>query len=276
MKFRKVLHALSNQRAPPDAPADAPVLEDIPVPLPVPLMLPAVVPLLGLPPPEFVQAEVPRSNTEAIGRRSRRTGAVFCFMSCQFARTRHVECMAGNAESAARRRRRTFRLAAANRRRCSATAREKRTGISPAVRWKDGEGYRKSLPSASVRRNPWSDFRDERWKGTNFHGLNQAILQGEPMAHVFVHKNGSSQVAHDLMYVDQDAPIIFRVEGRRLDVRIDLAPLLRPVSADFFRPPDKAAFEGFRPSHVGGHEEEGGVNIPRVEGCVSRAEQFDF
>ena len=42
-------------------------------------------------------------------------------------------------------------------------------------------------------------------------------------------------------------------------MRIDLAPLLRPVGADFFRPMDKAALERFRPSHVRGHEGEGGA-----------------
>ncbi len=33
------------------------------------------------------------------------------------------------------------------------------------------------------------------------------------------------------------------VEGHRFDVRIDFAPLLRPVGADGFRPTDKTAFE---------------------------------
>ena len=40
--------------------------------------------------------------------------------------------------------------------------------------------------------------------------------------------------------------------------------------------PDKTAFERFRPSHVRSHEGEGSVNVPRVEGRVGCAEQFDF
>ena len=71
-------------------------------------------------------------------------------------------------------------------------------------------------------------------------------------------------------------PPPLRVKGDRLDVRIDLAPWLHPVSADFFRPADKPAFERLRPGHVRGHESEGGVDVSRVESCIRRAERFDF
>jgi hypothetical protein len=76
--------------------------------------------------------------------------------------------------------------------------------------------------------------------------LNQAVLNGESMTHVLIDKNCSSFVTHDLMHIDQNAPDLLRVKENRLDVRIDLAPLLRPVSANFFRSTDKTAFERFR------------------------------
>jgi len=44
--------------------------------------------------------------------------------------------------------------------------------------------------------------RSRKW--TDFHGLYQTIRQGETMDHVPVGKDCPSQVAHDLMNVDQD------------------------------------------------------------------------
>ena len=102
------------------------------------------------------------------------------------------------------------------------------------------------------------------------------MLNGETVANVLIGKHGSGQIAHDLMHLDQDLPSILRVKGNRLDVWIDLAPLLRPVSADFFRPTDKTAFERSRSNHVRSHEGKGSVNVSRVKGCVCRTEQFDF
>ena len=96
------------------------------------------------------------------------------------------------------------------------------------------------------------------------------------MAHVLIDKNRSSQVAHDLVHIDQDPSGVLRVKSNRLHMRIDLAPLLPPVSAHLFMSANKAAFERSRPSYVQSHESEGGVNVPRVEGCVGRAEQFDL
>jgi hypothetical protein len=105
--------------------------------------------------------------------------------------------------------------------------------------------------------------------------LNQVVFKGELMTHVLIGKNSSTQVTHDLMHIDQNAPSLLRVKGNRLDVRIDLAPLLRPVSANFLGPMDKTTFERFGPSHVRSHEGKGSVNVSRVEGGVSRTEQFN-
>ena len=94
------------------------------------------------------------------------------------------------------------------------------------------------------------------------------MLNGETVANVFIGKHGSGQIAHDLMHLDQDLPSVLRIKGNQLDVWIDLAPLLCPVSADFLRTTDKTAFERLRPSHVRSHKGEGGVNVARVEGRI--------
>lgn len=95
------------------------------------------------------------------------------------------------------------------------------------------------------------------------------------MTNAIIGKKGSCHVAHDLMHFDQDSSGILRVKRQRLDMWVDLAPLLRPVSTDLFRSADKAPFERSRPSHIRRHEGEGGINVPRVESRISRAEQFD-
>ena len=115
-----------------------------------------------------------------------------------------------------------------------------------------------------------------RRKWTDFQRLDQAMRKSEPMAHVLIDDNRSSQVAHNLMHIDQDMLGPFRVKSHRLHVRVDLAPLLLPVSADLLMPTDKTTFERSRPSHVRCHEGEGGVNVPRVEIRVGSAEQFDL
>ena len=96
------------------------------------------------------------------------------------------------------------------------------------------------------------------------------------MAYMFIDQNCSRQVTHDLMHLDQNAPGRLRVKGNRLDVGIDLTPLLRPVSANLFRSTDKTAFERFRPGHVRSHEGKRGGDVSRVEGSVGRTEQFNF
>src|SRR5215471_1019200 len=78
------------------------------------------------------------------------------------------------------------------------------------------------------------------------------------------------------MHFHQDTPGILLVEGDRLHMGADLAPLFSPVSADCFRPLDEAAFESSRPLYIGSHEDERSVNVPRVESRISGAEQFGF
>lgn len=98
----------------------------------------------------------------------------------------------------------------------------------------------------------------------------------EAMANVFIGYNGSSHVTNNLMHFYQDLIDVLRVKCNRLHVRIDLAPLLCPVSANLFTALYETAFERSRPSHVWSHQGEGSIDIPRVEGRVSRAEQLDL
>jgi hypothetical protein len=102
------------------------------------------------------------------------------------------------------------------------------------------------------------------------------MLKGETVANVLIGQHGSGQIPHDLMHVHQNLPGIFWVKDNWLNAAIDLAPLLRPVGADGFRPPHKTAFEGPRPGYIGRHDGESRINIARVEGRICRAEQFDF
>src|SRR6516162_9570690 len=78
------------------------------------------------------------------------------------------------------------------------------------------------------------------------------------------------------MHTHQHAPAAFRVERSRLDVRVDLRPLLRPVVADLLVPADEAALERPRPRDIRGHGGEGGVDVACVERGIRRAEQLDF
>ena len=88
------------------------------------------------------------------------------------------------------------------------------------------------------------------------------------MTNVLVGKHGTCQIAHDLMHVDQNPRSVLGIKGDRLDMRVDLTPLLGPVRANFVRSVDKTAFERFRPCHVGSHEGESGTHVARVESCI--------
>jgi hypothetical protein len=89
--------------------------------------------------------------------------------------------------------------------------------------------------------------------------LDQAVFDGETVGNVFITKNGPVQAAHDLMYIDQDSPSTLWIEGNRLDVRVNLGPLLRPVSSDFMMTANDAPLKRPRPCHIRGHGGEGGA-----------------
>lgn len=89
------------------------------------------------------------------------------------------------------------------------------------------------------------------------------------MAHVLIGKNCSSQVAHDLMHLDQDMLGPVRVKSHRLHMWVDLAPLLSPVSTDLLVSTDGTAFERSRPSHVRTHKGEGSVNVRALKAAYA-------
>ncbi len=88
------------------------------------------------------------------------------------------------------------------------------------------------------------------------------------MTNVLVGEHRASQVAHDLMHVDQNLRSILVIKGNRLNVWIDLTPLFGPVGADLVMSMGKTAFKRLRPSHVGSHEGESSTNVTRVKGHI--------
>jgi hypothetical protein len=99
----------------------------------------------------------------------------------------------------------------------------------------------------------------------------QAILDRETMTNVVVGKHSTRQVAHNLMHINQKLSSVFRIEGSWLDMRINLAPLCRPLHADFIQPTHKTPFKRFWPRHIGSHKRECGANVTRVKGLVCGA-----
>jgi hypothetical protein len=106
--------------------------------------------------------------------------------------------------------------------------------------------------------------------------LDQAAFDGETVANLFITKSDAVQVAHDLVDTDQDSPIILWMEGNRLDVRVNLGPLLRPVSSDSMVTSNDSPLKSPRPCHVQRHGSEGGIEVPCIKRSVRSAEQFNF
>jgi hypothetical protein len=67
---------------------------------------------------------------------------------------------------------------------------------------------------------------------------------------------------------DRDAPLLVLVEAQRLDVRIDLRELPRPVGAHVVAAVHPPALEGVRPVDVGMHRGKDGVDVAAVERVV--------
>ena len=88
------------------------------------------------------------------------------------------------------------------------------------------------------------------------------------MTDMHIGENGSGQVTHDLVHADQNTPVTLPMEGNRLNTRIDLGPLLRPVGPHRLMTTDETAFESSWPRHVRSHRRKGRVNVPRVEGRI--------
>jgi len=95
------------------------------------------------------------------------------------------------------------------------------------------------------------------------------------MTHALVGEHRSRQVANYLMHLDQNTAGILRVESNWPHMRVNFAPLLRPVGTDFFGPTDKTTFERAGPLDIMRHESQGGVDVAGVEGGVGCAEEWD-
>src|SRR5258707_14892442 len=65
------------------------------------------------------------------------------------------------------------------------------------------------------------------------------------------------------------------MECHRLDMRIDHAPLPRPVSANSSMTVNCAAFHAIWPFHVGLHGGQGAVDIPGVERLVRPSDELN-
>ncbi len=117
-------------------------------------------------------------------------------------------------------------------------------------------------------------FLGRQW--TDFHRLDQAVLDRETVTDLFITKNGSVSVAHHLMDLDQNATFSIGLKRDRLDMRIDLGPLFCPVGTDRIVTTNDASLEGARPCDIRGHGGECGCKVARVKRGVSRAEQFYF
>ena len=61
----------------------------------------------------------------------------------------------------------------------------------------------------------------KRWEWTDLHDFNQAMIDGEAMTNMLISNHASSQVAHDLVHIDQNPPALLWVKGTRLHMRID-------------------------------------------------------
>lgn len=82
-------------------------------------------------------------------------------------------------------------------------------------------------------------------KRRDLHALDQPIRHRESMAHMHVGKNAAGEVVDDLMIVHHDTAVIFPVKRCRLDVRIDLAPLVRPIGRIFSCPRTNPPLKAF-------------------------------
>jgi hypothetical protein len=105
------------------------------------------------------------------------------------------------------------------------------------------------------------------------HALDQALVDGIDMLDWLIQQDVSSEIAHDLMDVD-DYLAIFFFESERLYVWVDHGPLTRPVVAYSGVPVDAPAFHSVGPVDGGVHHREDGFYVTCVEGLIHRQKQL--
>jgi hypothetical protein len=105
------------------------------------------------------------------------------------------------------------------------------------------------------------------------HALDQALVDGVDMPDRLIDQDVSSEIAYDLMDVDDNSAIFF-FESERLYVWVDHGPLARPVVAYSGVSVDAPAFHSVGPVYGGVHPCEDGFYVTRVESLIHRQKQL--
>src|SRR5688500_10182227 len=106
----------------------------------------------------------------------------------------------------------------------------------------------------------------------NVHPAHQLAIELIDVPDRAVVEDVALQIAHDLVYVDCRQAAWAFAEAHRFDMRIDHAPLAKPIGPHRFVPDFARAFHAVRPIHVRSHGAEDGVDITCVESGVQRAQ----
>ncbi len=119
-----------------------------------------------------------------------------------------------------------------------------------------------SLGSQVVRRKPQALL-------ANFHPANQPAIHRVDMLDHPIEQEFSGQIPDHLVDSDHYSPHIIRLKSHWIDVRIDHAPLPRPVFPNARMPMNRATFHAVRPLHVRSHGRQSSIDVPRVKCSVS-------
>jgi hypothetical protein len=98
--------------------------------------------------------------------------------------------------------------------------------------------------------------------------LDQTVFDSKHMTNLFVGKEVAIEIAHDLMDLDNDLTVGASGEPDRLDVRIDLGPLARPVAANSGAAVDVTTFHAICPKYVLGQSGKHILHVASVEPVV--------
>src|SRR5207249_2319565 len=125
------------------------------------------------------------------------------------------------------------RLPLAVQRKKAATRRDRQMRRKIRARSERGKGrglsVRKFLRGrARISTGPWG----RRGRPPDLHAPDEAALDKIDVLHQLVLDDVSGPVPNDLMHVHHDSARRIRLDAYRLDVRIDHAPLTRPVVAN--------------------------------------------
>jgi len=91
-----------------------------------------------------------------------------------------------------------------------------------------------------------------------------------------VHEEVAFHVMDDLVYGDDPIVATVRVDGNRVDARVNCCKLTRPVFANGLSAMDVAAFHSVRPFDFRVHEGDYRLNVTGVEIAICGGENFAF